>query len=123
MPHGGCALGGDPDRRRRLLGLEALRVPRSTTGVATVVGVDQRFTGNGDGSQHLDFDVAGYTEIEQALPNVDAVVIATPPSTHAQLSMQAIEAGKHVLVEKPLATTTTEAQLVSPAQGLTAGRT
>ena len=96
-------------------GSKHLRVLRSTTGVASVVGVDQRFTGNGDGPHLLDFDVAGYTDIEHALPGVDAVVIATPPSTHARLSMQAIEAGKHVLVEKPLATTTAEAQLVVDA--------
>ena len=97
-------------------GSKHLRVLRSTTGVAAVVGVDQRFTGTDDSPQHqLDFDVVGYTDIEQALPNVDAVVIATPPSTHARLSLQAIEAGKHVLVEKPLATTTAEAQLVVDA--------
>ena len=34
---------------------------------------------------------------------VDAVAIATPPRTHYTLAAQAIEAGKHVLVEKPLA--------------------
>jgi UDP-2-acetamido-3-amino-2,3-dideoxy-glucuronate N-acetyltransferase len=33
---------------------------------------------------------------------VDAIVIATPPSTHFALAMQAVGAGKHVLVEKPL---------------------
>jgi predicted dehydrogenase len=37
-------------------------------------------------------------------PAVDAVVIATPPSTHAPLAKRALLAGKHVLVEKPLAT-------------------
>ena len=96
-------------------GSKHLRVLRSTTGAATVVGVDQRFTGNDDSPQLLDFDVVGYSDIEQALPDVDAVVIATPPSTHARLSLQAIKAGKHVLVEKPLATTTAEAQLVVDA--------
>jgi predicted dehydrogenase len=35
-------------------------------------------------------------------PKVDAVVIATPPSTHHRLASQAIAAGKHLLVEKPL---------------------
>jgi predicted dehydrogenase len=34
---------------------------------------------------------------------VDAVVIVTPVSTHYDLAMQALRAGKHVLVEKPLA--------------------
>ena len=37
-------------------------------------------------------------------PAVEAVVIATPPQTHAALATRALRAGKHVLVEKPLAT-------------------
>jgi predicted dehydrogenase len=40
-----------------------------------------------------------------ANPDVDAVVIATPVSTHFELAMQALQAGKHVLVEKPLTST------------------
>jgi len=35
--------------------------------------------------------------------NVDAVIVATPVSTHFELAMAAMAAGKHVLVEKPLA--------------------
>jgi predicted dehydrogenase len=35
---------------------------------------------------------------------IEAVIIATPPATHAPLAKQALLAGKHVLVEKPLAT-------------------
>jgi predicted dehydrogenase len=37
-------------------------------------------------------------------PTIEAVVIATPPKTHYALVKRALEAGKHVLVEKPLAT-------------------
>jgi predicted dehydrogenase len=43
-------------------------------------------------------------------PTVDAVSIATPPATHFALAKQALEAGKHVLVEKPLATTGADAE-------------
>ena len=35
--------------------------------------------------------------------SVEAVAIATPPGTHAELALSCIEAGRHVLVEKPLA--------------------
>jgi predicted dehydrogenase len=43
---------------------------------------------------------------EQALrdPSVDAVVVATPTSTHYAIAKEALERGKHVLVEKPLTT-------------------
>lgn len=44
-----------------------------------------------------------------ASPAVDAVVVATPVSTHFDLALAAIEAGKHVLVEKPLASSSEQA--------------
>jgi len=34
-------------------------------------------------------------------PQVDAVLVATPPATHLELVLAALDAGKHVLVEKP----------------------
>ena len=40
---------------------------------------------------------------------IDAVVIATPVCTHFELAMQALRAGKHVLVEKPMAMTSDDA--------------
>jgi len=42
-------------------------------------------------------------------PRIEAVAIATPPHTHYNLVRRALEAGKHVLVEKPLARTAKEA--------------
>jgi predicted dehydrogenase len=44
---------------------------------------------------------------------LDAVVIATSVPTHARLSAQALEAGKHVFVEKPLALTAADAREVA----------
>jgi predicted dehydrogenase len=38
-------------------------------------------------------------------PTVEGIVVATPPAAHFEVAMAAIEAGKHVLVEKPLAAT------------------
>lgn len=46
-------------------------------------------------------------------PTIEVVDIATPPDSHAALALQAIDAGKHVLIEKPLAPT--EAQSVEIA--------
>jgi predicted dehydrogenase len=43
-------------------------------------------------------------------PEIDAVVIATPVSSHFELTMAALQAGKHVLVEKPLASTSDQAR-------------
>jgi predicted dehydrogenase len=43
-------------------------------------------------------------------PRVQAVSIATPPRTHYDLARRALEAGKHVIVEKPLATTVSDAE-------------
>lgn len=43
---------------------------------------------------------------------VDAVAIATPVASHFRLAMQALEAGKHVLVEKPLALSSSQAALL-----------
>jgi len=42
-------------------------------------------------------------------PRIDAIAIATPVSTHFELALRALRAGKHVLVEKPLATTSEQA--------------
>lgn len=50
---------------------------------------------------------ANYFEVVED-PTVDAVYIATPIATHHQLVMAALTAGKHVLVEKPMAMTASE---------------
>ncbi len=44
---------------------------------------------------------------------IDAVVVATPVSTHFPLSKEILEAGKHVFIEKPMATTARECQILN----------
>ncbi len=56
------------------------------------------------------FGVKSYYESKELIddPNVKIVHVAAPPSTHHDLAMTAIKAGKHVLCEKPLATSITD---------------
>jgi len=53
--------------------------------------------------------------LEQALlqPDIDLVVIATPNDSHAPLARRALEAGKHVVIDKPFALDLAEAQGVA----------
>jgi predicted dehydrogenase len=96
-------------------GSRHVRVLRAATGVNTILGIDERFTGTLGDPQTTDCDVPGYADLDAALPEVDAVVVATPPSSHYALGMRAIEAGKHVLIEKPLATSPAEARTLVEA--------
>jgi len=58
---------------------------------------------------------AAYTSEEELLadPNVEAVYIATPADAHRKQFEKAVKAGKHVLVEKPLAHTLKDAQAMA----------
>lgn len=55
--------------------------------------------------------IATYSSVEKMLanPEVDLVTIITPHDTHARLAVQCAEAGKHVVVEKPMCITAAEA--------------
>ena len=57
---------------------------------------------------------AVYTDYRKLLenPEVKAVSIATPDFAHREIAVAAAEAGKHILVEKPLATTVEDAEAI-----------
>jgi predicted dehydrogenase len=50
-----------------------------------------------------EFDVAGFADVDELLSEVDAVTIALPPDVQAPLAERAAAAGKHLLLEKPIA--------------------
>ncbi|KAF7560799.1 hypothetical protein G7046_g3351 [Stylonectria norvegica] len=57
-------------------------------------------------------DLKHYTDAKELLadPNVDVIVVSTPPNNHFELTKAALESGKHVLVEKPFVPTAAEAE-------------
>jgi predicted dehydrogenase len=64
-----------------------------------------------DAARALTPDVRGYAVGEDLLADdaVDLVVVSTPPNTHADWVLRALQAGKHVVVEKPFCLTVEEA--------------
>jgi len=64
------------------------------------------------------FDVRSWcTEYGELLQrdDVDAVIIATPHPTHAKIAIDALDAGKHVLIQKPMATKIEDADKIVEA--------
>ena len=82
--------------------------------VRALVGRDQERTA----ARAKAFDIPlALTSVPEALalPGVDAVTVATPPHTHAEIVLDALAAGKHVLCEKPFARDSAEARTMLAA--------
>ncbi|MBL1082608.1 Gfo/Idh/MocA family oxidoreductase [Streptomyces actinomycinicus] len=60
-------------------------------------------------------DVAAYADVDALLADVDAVAVALPPSVQAGLAVRAARAGRHLLLDKPLALSVGEARAVTEA--------
>jgi scyllo-inositol 2-dehydrogenase (NADP+) len=59
-------------------------------------------------------DIVSYNSVEALLNDdeIELVVVNTPSFTHYELAMQALKAGKHVLIEKPIAATGTQVKAI-----------
>jgi predicted dehydrogenase len=63
------------------------------------------------------FSVKAYSGLADLIGDVQALIIATPCSSHYEIALQCLGAGKHALIEKPLAASYREgAELVAMAQ-------
>ncbi|MFX0209602.1 MAG: Gfo/Idh/MocA family protein [Candidatus Hodarchaeota archaeon] len=63
-----------------------------------------------------EFEIPTYfTDYKEILkdPSIDIVSICTPPQTHFDIVIEAAEAGKHILVEKPLSIRSSEAEIIA----------
>jgi predicted dehydrogenase len=59
-----------------------------------------------------DLSVRAFDNMDNMLDVLDLVTIASPPATHASAAAAALEYGKHVLIEKPIATSVGEAEVL-----------
>src|SRR4051812_32877233 len=94
-------------------GSKHVRVLSSTPGVEVTI-VDGQSARLAEAAAHYP-SARLASNLGDVLDNIDAVVVATPPASHAAIAHRAIEAGKHVLVEKPLATSVEDAELLVKA--------
>jgi len=90
-------------------GSRHLRVLHQIADVDEVVVVDGRSEAQALARRSFPY-IRFFDSLAAALPHLDGVIIATPPSTHEALALTAMRAGKHVLVEKPMATTAAAAR-------------
>ena len=58
-----------------------------------------------------------YAEVDALIADVDAIAIALPPDVQAPIALRAARAGKHLLLDKPVAFTTAEADEIVAAVG------
>ncbi len=78
---------------------------------ATLVGI---FDLSAERAEALasEMQTQAFTELSAILAEVDALVVATPAIAHGGVARAAIDAGKHCLVEKPLAATSADADIL-----------
>lgn len=90
-------------------GSKHVRVAHSLQGVNRVTAVDNDERILAHLSAHHP-SIRCATSLQEVVDSVDAVIVATPPRTHGIVARFALEAGRHVLVEKPMATSVAEAE-------------
>ncbi|HEV2583615.1 MAG TPA: Gfo/Idh/MocA family oxidoreductase [Ktedonobacteraceae bacterium] len=102
-------------RRVAMLGYGAIGFEHGTA-ISSVPGLEyalvcDRSEERLSAARHAFPAVQTCTDLEQvaANPDIDVVIVSTPPNTHAAISMQMLRAGKHVVSEKPFCLTTAEA--------------
>ena len=77
---------------------------------ALIVGFGSIGQRHGKNLEKMNIDFSAYDietcfsnmSLEKAMQGKDAILVCTPPSTHIEIALKAVKAGKHVFIEKPL---------------------
>jgi predicted dehydrogenase len=93
--------------------VRAAGLARTNSKLVAVSDIDPKRATAIAGRNHAVFDRDWHTLL--ARPDLDAVIISTPPSLHAEMCIEAVQMGKHVLCEKPLARTPDECRTIIDA--------
>ncbi len=89
------------------LGFHHVRILREVDGAVLVGFVEERGERAAEVAREL--DVRAFDTLDALLDEVDAITVVVPTPAHFAVARRALERGKHVLVEKPIAATLAEA--------------
>ena len=95
------------------LGFHHARILREVPG-ATLAGIHDADPARAE-KVASELGVRAFRERDELLASVDAAVIAVPTTAHAEVALAAIDAGVHLLIEKPIAHTLAEAEAIVAA--------
>jgi predicted dehydrogenase len=96
--------------KRIIRGKDAVRIPEPGipgSRLVAVSDVDERRVNEATERFEIPFATTDYKRLI-ARPDVDAVLICTPPATHAEITAEAARHGKHIFCEKPMARTSAQ---------------
>jgi predicted dehydrogenase len=95
------------------LGFHHIRIARDLPGGRMAGFFEPRVERRDEVAEEL--EVRAHDSLDALLAEVDGLVIATPTTTHEEVAVQALEAGVHVFIEKPIAASLDEADRILAA--------
>src|SRR5688572_2896839 len=109
-------IGSGSVARKYIPHMQRLNIPRQRVDIAVVCDTNRQQWDEARERYALDTFTPDYHEVV-ADPDIDLVLVLTSMQQHGEIARAALEAGKHVLVEKPMAMTLPEAaELVELAE-------